>query len=207
MHDATITGVPGRAAAATGNICLTFDDGPDPDWTPRVLDALAEHGMVATFFVIGCQARRQGALVKRVVAAGHEIGNHTWSHRHPWLLSTVAARHEVRDGARAIADLTGCATRLFRPPHGRLRACMLEEAAIGGQQLTLWNRSAVDWGPLGRTSGIMKRVARARAGDIILMHDGARTHNRPAELMAALPGFLAALVLQGLHPQPVPKAP
>ena len=206
MHDAAITDLPSRDAAA-GNICLTFDDGPDPDWTPRVLEALAVHGMVATFFVIGREAQRHGALVRRICAAGHEIGNHTWRHRHPWILSAAAARREVRDGAAAIADLTGRATRLFRPPHGRCRACMLDEAAIGGQQLALWNRSAVDWGPLGRTPGIAQRLAGARPGDIVLMHDGAGAHNRPAQLMAALPGFLDTLRRQGLLPDKLPRAP
>ena len=80
------------------NIYLTFDDGPDPDFTPRVLDVLGEARVSATFFVIGTQARHFPELVRRAAREGHEIANHSYSHRHPWLMSTRAARAEVRDG-------------------------------------------------------------------------------------------------------------
>lgn len=187
-----------------GCVYLTFDDGPDARWTPRILDILAQAGVRATFFVVGRFALEQAALVRRAAANGHELGNHTWSHRHPWTLLASAARKEVHDGAAAIADILGRAPKFFRPPHGRLRRCMIEEAESGGQTLALWNRSAVDWGPLGSARGIARRLSAAQAGDIVLMHDGGRGINHPEELVEVLPEFLSGLSRRGLVPSPLP---
>ena len=179
-------------------VYLTFDDGPDPQWTPRVLDILAEAAVPATFFLVGRLAVRHPALVQRLAAEGHEAGNHTWSHRHPWTMFSSTARKEVHDGGAAIADIIGRAPRFFRPPHGRLRQCMIEEAEHGGQTLVLWDHSAVDWGPLGSAHGIGHRLSAAQAGDIILMHDGGRGINHPEELVKVLPEFLSNLSRRGL---------
>ena len=192
-----------RSASDGGRIFLTFDDGPDPEWTPRVLDLLAANGARATFFVIGRAAQAHAAVVRQIAAAGHEIANHSWSHRHPWSMSARAARGEVRAGAAAIADLMGRAPKHFRPPHGRLRRCMIDEAEENGQQVALWSLSAVDWGPLGYASGIAARLGKAKAGDIVLMHDGGRGINRPKELVPVLPGFLAALARRRLVAGPL----
>jgi len=178
-------------------ILLSFDDGPDPRWTPRVLDLLAAHDLHASFFVIGCVAARHPGLLRRVAAAGHAIGNHTWSHRHPWTLTRAQAIAEVLDGGAAIAGITGRASSLFRPPHGRLRRCMLDAAREAGQTTLLWTRSAVDWGPLATRTAIARRLARTAEADIVLMHDGARGINRPDRLLDVLPGFLADLRQRG----------
>lgn len=187
-----------RASADDRRVYLTFDDGPDAGWTPRILDLLAAKNVRATFFVVGRAARQDAAIVRQVAAAGHEIENHSWSHRHPWSLPASVARREVRDGAAAIADLVGRPPKYFRPPHGRLRGCMIEEAEDGGQQVALWSLSAVDWGPLGYASGIAARLRTVRAGDIVLMHDGGRGINRPGQLVHALPGLLRTLAQRGL---------
>ena len=179
---------------------LTFDDGPDPQWTPRVLDILAEAAIPATFFLIGRLAARHPSLVRRIATEGHEVGNHTWSHRHPWAVLASAARKEVHDGAAAIAGIVGRAPKFFRPPHGRKRRCMIEEADRGGQALVLWNRSAVDWGPLGSARGVARRLSAAMAGDIILMHDGGRGSNHPEEMVKVLPQFLSSISQRGIVP-------
>ena len=180
---------------------LSFDDGPDADWTPRVLDILDEAGARATFFVIGRAARAQRPLLRRIAASGHEVGNHTWSHRHPWTMTASSARGEVRDGTAAIEDVLGHEAYWFRPPYGRLRRAMLEEARALGQELVLWHRSAVDWGVLGHGRGISRRLARVGPGEIVLMHDGARRSNRPGELVERLPGFLRDLRRRKLEPR------
>ena len=195
-----MTAMPGAGGAdlpAFAGVHLSFDDGPDPQWTPRVLDLLAQAGVRATFFVIGCLARAQAPLARRIVADGHTLGNHTFSHRHPWTMLAPAARAQVRDGTAAIADATGCAPRLYRPPHGRLRRCMLDEAQRCGQALVLWNRSAIDWGPAGRAEAISRRLAAVRGGDIVLMHDGGRGINRPDQLLRVLPALLLRLTAGG----------
>src|SRR5687767_13033078 len=96
-------------SARAAPVYLTFDDGPDPDWTPRILDVLAQAGVHATFFMIGLEALKHVPLVRRIAAEGHCIGNHTFSHRHPWLLSTQEACKEVEIGARALQDILGFA--------------------------------------------------------------------------------------------------
>lgn len=185
-------------------VYLTFDDGPDPKWTPRILDILAEAAVPATFFLVGRRAARYSALVQRLTAEGHEAGNHTWSHRHPWTLLASTARKEVHDGASVIADIIGRVPKFFRPPHGRLRRCMIDEAERSGQALVLWNRSAVDWGPLGSARGIAHRLSAAQPGDIVLMHDGSGGINHPEELVKVLPEFLSNLSRCGHVPDLLP---
>lgn len=172
------------------HVLLTFDDGPDATWTPRCLDVLAGANARATFFMIGAYARGHPQLVRRIASEGHTIGNHTLTHAHPWMINARRATAEVRDGAAAIAEVTGVAPTLFRPPHGACRRSMLDAAREQGEQLVLWDLSAVDWGWLGSAPRIAKRLGRVRQGDIVLMHDGANQHNRPDQLLAALPGFL-----------------
>jgi peptidoglycan/xylan/chitin deacetylase (PgdA/CDA1 family) len=189
-----------QEAIAGGNpVYLTFDDGPDPDWTARILDALGEAGMHATFFAIGEHARREPELLRRVAAAGHAIGNHTFSHRHPWSMSEADARAQVRDGAKALSDVLGHPALLYRPPHGRDRACMADEARLQGEHVVMWTRSAIDWGWFGTAQRIAARLARVRANDIVLMHDGRNRHNRPDQLLQVLPGFLSELQRSGLR--------
>lgn len=185
-------------------VYLTFDDGPDPEWTPRVLDALEQAKVKATFFAVGQQAQRLPDLVRRVHDAGHAVGNHTFSHRHPWFMSQQSARAQVRDGANAISDVLGVAPRFYRPPHGRKRACMSDEAQRCGEQIVLWDVSAVDWGPLGVVDSIEKRLNAVKGGDIVLMHDGQNKHNRPDQLLQILPLFLRKLADRGLHPALLP---
>ncbi|AMN45720.1 hypothetical protein ACG33_01080 [Steroidobacter denitrificans] len=179
-------------------VYLSFDDGPDREWTPRILDMLEEVGMRATFFMIGRQAQRAPELVRRIAADGHAVGNHTYSHRHPWSMGECAARAEVRDGANALSELLGQPPRLYRPPYGRQRTCMSEQARTQGERLVLWNLSAVDWGPWGTAGRIRRRLAHVRENDVVLMHDGRNRHNRPDELGRMLPGFLRALAHRGL---------
>jgi len=196
-----------QGPAAGDRMYLTFDDGPDPEWTPCILDLLADAGVHATFFVVGRRAREHGALLRRVAGAGHAVGNHSFGHRHPWLVSPSVARSEVRDGAAAIADLLGEAPSYYRPPHGRLRRCAMDEAQRCGESVVLWSRSAVDWGVLGRSHAIAARLRETEAGDIVLMHDGRGGINRPDSLCRVLPRFLADLRLRGLTPASLSAEP
>jgi peptidoglycan/xylan/chitin deacetylase (PgdA/CDA1 family) len=187
-------------------VCLTFDDGPDADWTPQVLDLLAAAQVHATFFMIGKQVRRWPELARRVAAEGHEVANHTFSHRHPWWMSTRAARDEVRDGTRALSDVLGIEPRFYRAPHGRRRRCMTEEAHGAGQAVVGWNRSAIDWGMFGTTQGIARRLQCVAGGTVLLMHDGRNQHNRPDQLVQVLPQFLAQLAARGLPARKLTEA-
>lgn len=182
------------------SVYLTFDDGPDPHWTPRILDVLGAAQMRATFFAIGECARRAPELVRRARAEGHEIANHTFAHRHPWTMGAATARRQVRDGAAVLEDILGCAPRFYRAPHGRDRRCMTDAARECGETAVGWSLSAVDWGWLGTADRIARRLRRVAAGDIVLMHDGANQHNHPEELLRVLPGFLDELQRRNLQP-------
>jgi len=188
-----MTGAVLNSLPLRDRVWLTFDDGPDEVWTPRVLELLAAYDLKATFFVVGCNALAHPRLVRRTVESGHEIGNHTFTHRHPWSLSERAARDELRSAAAVIADITGRPARWFRPPHGRMRPCLRDEAMNLGQSIATWSLSAIDWGPWGAAPRIATRLAKVRSGDTVLMHDGRGQHNRPANLTAVLPEFFRSL--------------
>ncbi len=197
-------GVVRRIEGDEARCYLTFDDGPDPEWTPRVLDALAHCGVQATFFVIGRLAERSAGLLREIRAAGHVVGNHAFSHRHPWTLTRARARSEVRSGSDAIAQALGERPQWFRPPHGRLGAYLVEAAREEGQRVALWSVSAVDWGPLATPERILARLGALRPGDIVLMHDGPLRQNRPGHTLRVLPSLLATLLRDGPEPAPLP---
>lgn len=189
-----IGGHTGHAA-----VCLTFDDGPDPAYTPGILDILARYQARATFFVVGEFAAQQPWLVERMLREGHCVGNHTFHHFHPWTQWPATARDEVTRTSRQLQQITGTAPRWFRPPHGRLRRAMLQQVHREGMQTVLWTRSAIDWGPLGTDEGVAERLEAVEAGDIVLMHDGERKHNKPGATARQLPTLLERLQRRGIH--------
>lgn len=181
-------------------ICLTFDDGPDPAHTPRILDVLAEYKIRASFFVLGAAAEQFPHLIERIINEGHTLGNHTHSHPHPWLVLPQRARAEVSQATECIRKIAGYAPRWFRPPHGRLRKAMLDQARLENMTTVLWNHSVIDWGPLGTDAGIAQRLREVKAGDIVLLHDGARQHNRPELTARQLPRFIESLLQKNIQP-------
>ena len=158
--------------AEAPSLSLTFDDGPHPEHTPRLLDALAEAGAQATFFVIGEKARRYPHLLRRIVQEGHELGNHTLSHAEPSRTSTEMFLREVRRTRRLLQDLVGCDTRLVRPPKGELTPAKCLGLWRIGQTIVLWNVDPRDYAMRLRLE--MDRWTdryRPEAGDIVLLHD------------------------------------
>lgn len=174
-------------------ICLTFDDGPDPAYTQKILDILADYNVKASFFVLGKAAEQYPNLVEQMVKAGHSIGNHSYNHHHPWMISSDLSRYEVTRTSAIIKSITGDAPRWFRPPFGRLRTAMRKQAFQERMKTVLWSHSIIDWGPLGTEAGISKRLLHIEPNDIVLMHDGKREHNHPDIIIQCLPGFLRSL--------------
>jgi peptidoglycan/xylan/chitin deacetylase (PgdA/CDA1 family) len=195
-----------RIAIPAEHVYLTFDDGPDDEWTPRILDVLAAYDAKATFFAIGRHAERSAALLRRARQAGHAIGNHGYGHEHPWIVSDARARAEVRQGGDAIAQATGAVPRAYRPAFGRRRAAMFDEARRCGQRVVLWRLSVMDWGPFARAPRIARRVERAQGGDIVLLHDGRNRRNHPEVVTELLPELLHALRRRGLVAATLPIA-
>lgn len=153
-------------------VALTFDDGPDPRYTGRVLDILRQHNVKATFFVCGEMLAKNPALGRRIVAEGHAIGNHTETHAHLERLKNPAAQREVADCGREIEAITGVHPFLFRPPRGLWNAVTFDDARRAGYSVILWSL-AFDRQAVRDSSILRNRIVRlAKPGDIILMHDG-----------------------------------
>lgn len=161
-----------HGAADRAAFSLTFDDGPHPEITPRLLDALAAHGHRATFFVIGERARQHPDLVRRAVAEGHEVGNHSWTHSEPRRQTTAAFADEMTRTRQFLEDLTGQACPLSRPPKGHLSAGKLAALLRLKQTCVLWNIDSRDF----RMQSAAEMEAWCRHfhpafGDLVLMHD------------------------------------
>jgi peptidoglycan-N-acetylglucosamine deacetylase len=197
-------------ARRRGEVALTFDDGPDPEVTPRVLDLLEEHGATASFFLIGRRAARHAKLARELVRRGHSAENHTDRHLKRFAaLPFGAMRREVAAGQRSIADAAGEAPRFFRPPVG-LRSPLLDPvlAATGLDQVT-WTRRGFD--TISRDpAAIARRLGHGlAAGDILLLHDGnaarARDGGTPV-VLGALPALLRRIAEAGLRAVSLPRA-
>jgi peptidoglycan/xylan/chitin deacetylase (PgdA/CDA1 family) len=166
------------APARPGELALTFDDGPNPAWTPRLLDILASFDVRATFFMVGSHAQAAPALVRRVVAAGHVVGNHSWSHPNLAYTRTSLVRDELDRSKQTLEELTGSPIRYFRPPFGARRPAVLRAARELGMVPVLWNAMTSDWSEPSAdkivarlTSKIDRLERRGRAANIVL-HDG-----------------------------------
>src|SRR5215213_208214 len=142
---------PSRALASgsAAVVYLTFDDGPTPTWTPRVLDLLARYRARATFFVVGRSAATRPGLVRRAYAAGHGVGNHTWSHRRLTGLRGRSLTAEVGATSAVIGRATGARPRCLRPPYGTVDAASVYQARALGLRLTMWGVDPYDLGRPG----------------------------------------------------------
>jgi len=165
---------------AGGLAALTFDDGPTPELTPRILDVLDRYGVGATFLMMGHNVARHPGLVEEVVAAGHEVGNHTWSHVNLNDADEETTRTEIERGADAIAAAIGARPTLFRPPRGQMSGWGLRYAALSGAEITLmWSitRGVKD---TGTPDAIAQHLAAIGSGDVACLHDGlGRGHFNP----------------------------
>ncbi|HMD58339.1 MAG TPA: polysaccharide deacetylase family protein [Steroidobacteraceae bacterium] len=188
-------------AAAAGYVAITIDDGPDPLVTPQVLELLARHRCRATFFCIGERVAAHPKLARQILAAGHDIENHTQHHRHQFsLLGPRRMAREIEQGQRSIAALGGEPPRFFRAPAG-LRNPFLEPVLCRlGLKLVSWTRRGFDTVTADPQKVLARLIRRLRAGDILLLHDGhaARTAAGQAVILEVLPPLLAALQRAGL---------
>lgn len=178
-----------------GTIALTFDDGPNPAWTPQVLDLLDRYDAKATFFVVGYLAERHPDLVAEIARRGHTVANHSYSHPQLPTLSDDAIRDQLRVTDDAIAAAGVARPTCLRPPYGATNARVESVAAGAGLRTVLWTVDPEDWRRPG-ADALRARVARAGSGDIVGMHDGGgdRSHT-----VAALPGILEDLRARGLR--------
>ncbi len=180
-------------------LALTFDDGPDPAITPRILKTLEEHNAYATFFVVGQCAKRHPELLRAIVAGGHEIGNHTYNHALPD--SAEKSKEELARTEEVIRQATGRTPRLFRPPRGIKNTEITHQALKAGYPAILWTISSADTRHIGSEVIASNVIFTPNPGDIVIMHDGAG-HTATAN---ALPKVLSALEKKGFRFVTVPE--
>jgi peptidoglycan/xylan/chitin deacetylase (PgdA/CDA1 family) len=166
----------GRVQVRVGDgspvVALTFDDGPNPDATPRILDALGELGVHATFFVLGRHVLRWPELVRRAVAEGHLVANHGHHHRKLHLRTPSFVRRDLELGTAAIVDAAGVRPRYFRAPHGFRAPWVTPIARALGQTTVGWSLGVWDSDRPGVDAIVERTALGARAGSILLLHDG-----------------------------------
>ena len=169
LHDWLVPGAMWRTTHR--HIVLSFDDGPDPERTPRLLDVLAAAEVKAVFFVIGKRVAKHPAIVRRMATDGHQIGNHSWSHR--WLpgVSAHTLAQQIDRCQRAVEDVTGTAPLLARPPYGMRDFRYYRALAERGMTPVLWSRNLRDYHRAG-VGTLLRRLSRAQPGEIVLCHDG-----------------------------------
>ena len=153
-------------------VALTFDDGPNPEATPRLLDLLAQQDAKATFFLLGRHVRQWPAIARRVAEEGHLVANHGYAHRRLDFAGPRRVREDILAGTGAIADATGIEPAHFRAPHGARSPFVTPVARSLGQRTVGWSVGSRDHAELS-AARIARRVEeRARAGSIVLLHDG-----------------------------------
>jgi peptidoglycan-N-acetylglucosamine deacetylase len=186
-----------------GELALTFDDGPNPTWTPRLLDALASYEVHATFFLLGERAQAEPELVRRIAAAGHLIGNHSWDHPNLARSSTACIREELEKTRETLEQALGTQVRFFRPPYGARRPAVFRIAREMGMSTVLWNAMTSDWSEPSAErittelkAKIEKLRERGRAANIVLHDGGHRDPNANRE-----PSVTAATALIGHYKQ------
>ena len=161
-------------------IALTFDDGPNPRWTPQLLDTLAAHGVKATFFLIGQYAAQQPELVRRIHAAGHLVGNHTWTHPDLAITGKLQTREELTRTSSELEQILGAPIKYFRPPFGSRRPATLRIARELGLIPVMWNAMAYDWNTnspeliLTRSEKLIARNSKRGKATNLLLHDGSQ---------------------------------
>jgi peptidoglycan/xylan/chitin deacetylase (PgdA/CDA1 family) len=178
-------------------VALTFDDGPDPIHTPKVLDLLREFDARGTFFLVGQRVARAPELVRRIVAEGHELGNHTWSHRNLWLCGPRETAREIERGHRALEELAGLAPRWFRPPWGMVNLAVFPVARRLRTPCVLWSIQPEGLRPVPPDRLARSVLRRAHPGVIVDLHDAPGVPGAPERLLAALPPILSGLRDEG----------
>ncbi|MEV5952930.1 bifunctional polysaccharide deacetylase/glycosyltransferase family 2 protein [Streptomyces sp. NPDC051987] len=198
---ADAAGSPHTARPKARTIALTFDDGPDPVWTPRILDVLRRNHVHATFFVVGTQVVAHPELVRRIVAEGHQIGVHTFTHPDLSRLAPWQRSLELRETQLAVAGAAGVTTALLRPPYSAENDSLddadwsvLKQADRAGYVTVLSTLDAEDWQRPGTARVLANATPHGRAGQVLLMHDAGGDRS---QTVAALTTLIPRLKAQG----------
>lgn len=194
-----------RLDPPAGRVALTFDDGPDPDATPAVLEALERAGARATFFLVGEQVAAHRSLAREVAVRGHEVGLHCFRHVEHDELGADEAREDLGRALATLEAAAGSRPRLCRPPYGRFSEASYAAAREAGLEPVYWSAWGGDWEAIP-ADRIADLVARDLApGLVVLLHDSARYAYRPSArpTAEALPAIAEAVAAAGLELGPI----
>jgi len=183
-----------RGPATRRRIALTFDDGPDPIWSERILDLLARREVRGSFFLVGERAARAPETVRRIAAADHEIASHGWSHRSLWLCGPQRTEAEIGRAHRLLSDASGRSLRYFRPPWGMVNAAMFGALRRHGERCVFWSIQPERLRPAPPAQQARDVLRHAHPGAIVDLHDAEGVRGAPQRLLAALP-----LMIDGLR--------
>lgn len=187
---------PSGATRAVAVVHPTFDDGPDPTWTPQVLDVMSRYGARGTFFMVGQSVAQERRLVQRVRDEGHAVANHTWSHPQLVALSDAGIRRQL-DRTDGVLGATSC----VRQPYGATNARVERVVRATGHHPVLWDVDPQDWRRPGARAIAERILAGTRPGAVILLHDGGGDR---AQTVAGLERALAVMTSKGYAVTPVP---
>ncbi len=152
-------------------VALTFDDGPSPEWTPKILEVLKENNVKATFFMLGKHVKAYPQIARMVVKQGSEVGNHTYNHMVIFNSGAVKLENEIRDTEKAIKEATGVTPVLMRPPKGWVTDKDKKLINKLGYETILWSLNSKDWVSFDDKYIVKFLMGRIKPGDIILFHD------------------------------------
>ncbi|QQE76489.1 polysaccharide deacetylase family protein [Brevibacillus composti] len=176
-------------------VALTFDDGPDPTYTPMILEVLHRNRVPATFFVLGSQADKYPKIMAWIHKAGHEIGNHGYHHNDLNKLTEQEIYEEIKLGEKSILKSTGVLAEYYRPPGGVMTHDVMSAVQSSGYDIIHWSIDPRDWSLARTASHIAKSVKTSISpGDIILFHDGGLNQR---QTVAALQELITDLRSQG----------
>lgn len=170
-------------------VYLTFDDGPIPEVTPKVLEILDKYGVKATFFMVGENIDKHPEVFEQVVKAGHAIGNHTYNHMKGWRVSTATYLDNVRQWEEAVErnypnDYPALVLNRFRPPYGRTWVWQRKAVMKMGYEIYLWDVLTRDYNPCRTPEAMLKQIKReTRPGSIINFHDSIKSNERMLEVL------------------------
>jgi peptidoglycan-N-acetylglucosamine deacetylase len=195
-------GLPRRIDEPTG-VALTFDDGPHPEGTPAIMEALREADARATFFLCGEQVERYPVLAAEIVTAGHTVAVHGYRHRNMLRLAPRTFVDDLERGIATIEDAVGMRPELYRPPYGIFSYPGIAEVRARGLRPLLWSRWGHDWRAGRPTAKIVAEATKdLRGGDVLLLHD-ADHYSEPGSwrgTVAALPAVLGRIRSAGFRP-------
>ncbi|HBF39556.1 MAG TPA: hypothetical protein DDW50_19830 [Firmicutes bacterium] len=179
-------------------VCLTFDDGPNPEITPQVLDILAQYHIPATFFLVGYRAEHSPEIVRKILDHGHEIGVHTYRHCHAYGMFIHKSINTILQGIQILEKIAGKKVVWFRPPWGALNLFELLTVKYFRLKIVLWTANAIDWDIRTTPVQIVERLKKKlQPGCIIVIHDAGGDPEAPRHTLEALPELIGQVQAEG----------